>query len=72
MKTKIYSVPVSTTTSADYIIEATSKEEAYHLVEKEMEISLQRQMKKVVPHPQIKNLRAYTGVTAKSMIQIIK
>lgn len=55
MKKKIYSVPVTSTVNAEYLIEATSKDQANRLVAREMEVSMRRQLKGAQPNPQIKN-----------------
>ncbi len=70
-KVKTYSVPIRTHVSADYIINAYSKEDAHKKVAKEMEQSLKRKLKEAIPHPQIRNIDGYTE-TLKSQIEIIE
>lgn len=69
MKKKTYIVPVRSHVSGDYIVEATSKKEAYKIVSIEMEQSLKKQLLNAVPHPQIKNLSGYTEAM-KSQVEI--
>lgn len=70
---KTYVVPVRSHVSADYVIQATSKEEANRIVSAEMEASLKKLLKdaKAFPRPEIEGLDGYSE-TIKSMISIRK
>lgn len=69
-KTKTYSVPVHSHVTAHYIVQATSKDEANKIVEKEMEASMKRQLAGAPKHPHLKKLDGWTE-TYKSSIKIL-
>lgn len=69
MKIKKYIVPVRSHVSAEMIVHATSKNEAYSIASKDIEESLKKQLAAAVPRDDIKNLTGYTEAM-KSSIEI--
>lgn len=70
MKKKLYSVRVESQVTAERLVEATSKNEAYEIANREMKESMDRQLAGAEPHPQIRNMSG-AAWALKSWVKIV-
>lgn len=67
MKTKRYVVEVRSHVSAEMIVFANSKEQVLEIAQKDMDESLDKQIRNARPHEFIRNLNGYTEVLKSSI-----
>lgn len=59
---KKYSVPVESIVTANYLIDANSRDEAAIIVGNEMKVSMERQLRNHIPLACIQDIKGYTKI----------